>query len=130
MIFHIERSSLAEAFLTRPVQVLLRFAERRWPSAGLPPGPDSVRMLSYRDILDYFTEERPADERITAGALIRQANVRRRWQKTLYVQCFLDGEDKPCIGADGALYGRSVLADDIDDQLAQTFNGADLIIFR
>jgi hypothetical protein len=122
--------NIAEAVVGSSFQALMRFAERRMEAAKSQNGPESVKMLSYQDIIDYFAAERPSDERITAGALIRSTDVRRRWRKTLYVQCFLDEEDNPCTGTNGALYGRSVLADDIDDELAQTFNDADLIIFR
>jgi len=85
-------------------------------------------MLTFRDVVRYFTDNRPADPGIVAGALLRQ----RRGSKVRYVHVFLDDRDKTVFGRDGVPYGRIVRAAQVDDELATAFGRSDndLVIFR
>jgi hypothetical protein len=87
-----------------------------------------VGMLTFREVVRYFTENRPADPRVAGGALLR----RRGRMSSQYVQVFLDASDQPLADTQGAAYGRVIRADRVDDALATAFGrrGNDLVIFR
>lgn len=88
----------------------------------------TTALLTFGDVVRYFTDNRPADPGIVAGALLRQ----RRGGKVRYVHVFLDDGDKMVVGRDGVPYGRVVRAAQVDDELATAFGRGDndLVIFR
>jgi hypothetical protein len=88
---------------------------------------DRVDVLTFREVVRYFTENRPSDPRVAGGALIR----RRGMRSSQYVQIFLDAQDQPLADSRGAVYGRLVQADEVDDALDHAFGqGKELVIFR
>lgn len=87
-----------------------------------------VEMLTFGEVMRYFTENRPADPRVAGGALLQRRGI----TSVQYVQVFLDASDQPLADTQGAVYGRVIRADRVDDALAAAFGrrGNDLVIFR
>jgi hypothetical protein len=88
--------------------------------------PQTVDVLTFRDVVAYFTEKHPADLLISYGALLSTPHPKGR----LVFQVFLDEKDKVCSDPDGAPYGRRLIARRFDDELTSYFGGDDLLIFR
>jgi hypothetical protein len=109
---------------------LLWLFRKIWRAVRGPGKPRVARtdMLSFREVVQYFKENRPDDSRIVAGALLRQRGNRR----TRYVHVFLDDADRPVADGKGVPYGRVVRAAQEDDELAAAFGRSDndLVVFR
>ena len=86
----------------------------------------TVEVLTFGDVVGYFTGERPDDPRITSGALLSAGHPEGR----VLFQVFLDGADRLCRDPSGTPYGRRVVARRIDDELAGYLGGGDVLIFR
>ena len=86
----------------------------------------TVEELTFGDVVDYFTDERPGDPRIKAGALLSAGHPQGR----LVYQVFLDEQDRVCSDASGTPYGRRVIARRLDHELNDYLGGGDLLIFR
>lgn len=86
----------------------------------------TVDVLTFGDVARYFTDERPGDPRITAGALLFAGHPEGR----VLFQVFLDGADRLCRDPSGTPYGRRVIARRLDDELIDYLGGGDLLIFR
>jgi hypothetical protein len=86
----------------------------------------SVDTLTFGDVVGYFTDERPDDPRIKAGALLAAAHPRGR----VVFQVFLDDADRVCGDASGTPYGRRVIAGRLDDELNDYLGGGELLIFQ
>jgi len=94
---------------------------------NLPPRrPDVVDLLTFRDVVAYFTDKHPGDPRIRAGALLSGSHPKGR----LTFQVFLDKDDQLCCDASGNPYGRRLIARRFDDELATRFGTKELLIFR
>lgn len=87
-----------------------------------------VGILTFREVVRYFKENRPSDSRVAGGALLRQSGM----MHSRYVQVFLDASDQVITDTQGTVYGRVIRADHVDDDLAAAFGrrGNDLVIFR
>jgi hypothetical protein len=93
----------------------------------LPGGRSrSVDTLTFADVVGYFTDERPDDPRIKAGALLSAGHPRGR----VIFQVFLDDADRVCGDASGTPYGRRVIAGRLDDELNDYLGGGELLIFQ
>ncbi len=93
----------------------------------LPRGrSQTVEVLTFGDVAGYFTDERPGDPRIRAGALLSAGHPTGR----VVFQVFLDGDDRLCRDPSGTPYGRRVIAGRLDDELIDFLGGGDLLIFR
>jgi hypothetical protein len=77
-------------------------------------------------VVGYFTDERPDDPHIKAGALLSAGHPRGR----VVFQVFLDDADRVCGDASGTPYGRRVIASRLDDELNDYLGGGDLLIFQ
>ena len=87
-----------------------------------------VGLLTFREVVRYFTENQPTDSRVASGALLRQRGI----MSSRYVQVFLDARDQPVADTQGIIFGRVIRADQVDHDLAAAFGsrGNDLVIFR
>jgi hypothetical protein len=88
-----------------------------------------VSTATYKDIVEYFVDDRPEDDQIVAGALFRQKRSNSD-AGILLVQSFLDSNNNPVYGPTKKPYGRLILARNIDNELRQMFYDRDLIIFE
>lgn len=89
-------------------------------------GVDKVQLLSYGDAVKYFVTDRPADERIARGALLRHQVA----DGSLVVWLFLNGENKPLADAKGKIYGRKLLVKSLDDELTECFSNNEILVFE
>jgi hypothetical protein len=85
-----------------------------------------VEVITYRDAIEYFITNRPADARVAKGAII----VKRRTHtmKTLWV--FLDEKNGIVNDATGKPYGRQLIVNTFDEELSECFAGTDLLVFE
>ena len=105
--------------------VLVYAVLRRPPDRYRSLAVETIPLFTYADAIGYFVEQRPADERIKKGALLRQT-VRRKG--TRVVQIFLDAENRPVTSSKHNMYGRQVLAGKLDYELTDAFGKRDLIL--
>lgn len=89
-------------------------------------GIEKVPHLTYGEAVKYFVSHRPDDRRITKGALLR----RKVADGFLVVWLFLDGENKPLADAQGKSYGRRILVESIDEELAGCFADTEILVFQ
>jgi hypothetical protein len=98
------------------------------------PRPISVDVLTMREIIRYFVEERPADRAIDHGALLIRRGFRTpgpiNRRVTLCFQVFLDANHVPCQGPDGEVYGRAMVVRRFDAELKAHLMNHDLVIFQ
>jgi hypothetical protein len=77
-------------------------------------------------VVGYFTDERPDDPQIKAGALLSAEHPRGY----VVFQVFLDDDDRVCGDASGTPYGRRVIAGRLDGELNDYLGGGNLLIFQ
>jgi hypothetical protein len=99
------------------VERLLRLAACLSPTA-------SQRRLGYEDAIGWFVDNRP-ENTARRGALLRTEMPDGR---TEIVQVFLDADNQMVQAADGGLLGRRIVVYELDDELAETFGNARLVI--
>jgi hypothetical protein len=124
--------------LRRLLKMLGIVAIFRWLASLLRPSPPvtdelpeiKVDLLTYREVVRYFTEDRPTDPTIVGGALLRKRKRTRTSPR--YEQLFINDKEQPVTDGSGEMYGRSVRAAQVDDELAAAFGSPDndLVIFR
>ena len=94
--------------------------------AAQTPRPIPVEVLTMREVVRYFVEERPIDPGVDHGALL----VRRKRRRILCFQVFLDPADAPSIGPDGEVYGRMLRVGGFDAELGERVAaGRGLVLF-
>jgi hypothetical protein len=83
-------------------------------------------VLSYGDVITYFVEERPADERIRSGALLKEQQA-----NTLVLTfVFLDESGSICTRPDGTKYGQRLRVRKLDEEMLEVFAAKDLVVFE
>ena len=95
-----------------------------WLRDILPVGPEVVSNLTYSQALSYFSNHRPADPRVTKGAMLLQQHP----QGQLISQLFLDKKNNLVCDSAGKPYGRRLVVRNLDAELQETFGGKDLVI--
>ena len=90
----------------------------------LPFSPETVKVLSYKDVIEYFVKERPSDPLIVKGAMM----ILAEHENTFFIQVFLDKNNKPLGKDQKSLYGRRLIFEAMDDELKATFGESDLVI--
>jgi hypothetical protein len=98
------------------------------------PRPIGVDLLTMREVIRYFVEERPPDRAIDHGALLIRRGFRSRGpinrRVTLCFQVFLDADHVPCQSSDGEVYGRAMVVRRFDAELEAYLAGQDLVVFQ
>ncbi|MEU8660033.1 hypothetical protein [Actinoplanes philippinensis] len=88
--------------------------------------PPVLHMITFADVVRYFTDKHPGDAGIAGGALLHQDHPRGH----LFFQVFLDRDNRIHLDAKRRPVGRAFIARVLDDELAQKFEDVDLVIFR
>lgn len=86
-----------------------------------PPEMRHVSVMTYASAIEYFVTDRPDNDAVVRGAILRQRPEGEGQAKISLVQAFLD-EDFNIIS------GRKVLVDRLDGELRKAFGDRDLII--
>jgi|SRR6185437_15862946 hypothetical protein len=98
------------------------------------PRPLGVDVLTMREVIRYFVEERPADPAIEHGALLIRRGFRSpgpaHRRVTLCFQVFLDADHALRQSPDGEIYGRAMVVGLFDPELKGYLEGQDLVIFE
>jgi hypothetical protein len=90
------------------------------------PETGRVSELTYTAAIEYFLIDRPNDERIVMGAILRQRPLKQDGLRL--VQVFLDKDLNLVYGHDGKPYGRKMVVSRLNRELRDAFGGTDLII--
>jgi hypothetical protein len=86
-----------------------------------------VPIMTYDDALKYFIQERPKNSpKIKKGAISRQKHSKGY----LLAWAFLDQNEELVCDDKGNPYGRQLIAQKLDKELAETFGNSDLIIVQ
>ena len=106
-----------------PFDRLKRSLGALWERAETAAEPSSI--LSYREVVGYLAANQPGPEAVR-GALLRRRTA-GRWVFRMF---YLDAADQPVLDPRrGRRIGRNVVASDCDEELAELFGRADLIVF-
>ncbi len=89
-------------------------------------GNEIYPILKYSDVINYFVEQKPNDNRIVAGAIVREFHQ----QGQVITQVFLDKNHDLVCDPLGKTYGRRVVAKEFDTELKETFGSQNLIIVK
>jgi hypothetical protein len=85
-------------------------------------------ILTYREIIEYFTEQRPNIVHIAKGCICRQS-IENDSGFIVYL-LFLDENNQPVMDGENLPYGIKYRVAKIDDELVNTFRGKDLVIIE
>lgn len=91
-----------------------------------PLPPPKRKVMTLREVTDYFIKNQPLDLGRPRGVVIRQ----RKGELILLVQCFVGADGEILTRPDGSLRGRKLLAAALDEELAERFAGHDVLIFE
>jgi hypothetical protein len=85
-----------------------------------------VEVLTYPDVITYFVENRPQDDQIRSGALLRER------QRNLWILSFifLNSEGSICSHPDGTNYGQRLRVRNLDQEMMDLFSDKDLVVFE
>lgn len=83
----------------------------------------AIPLFTYADAIDYFVTQRPDDDRIEKGAILRLPHP----QGYTLVQVFLDGQNN-LIYNYGKPYGRRLVVRALDRELLSVFGNKELIV--
>jgi len=90
---------------------------------------DTFPILTYEEVMTYFINERPNDERIKKGAIWRQFLGNSVEGKKYHIaQVFLDEGNEIVFDKDNKLYGRQLVTNKLDDELLNIFAEKDLVL--
>ena len=92
--------------------------------SGLFKTKELIPVMTYESAIEYFVTDRPADPRIVKGAILHQPH--RQGQHL--AQVFLDKNNQLVCRHDGKPYGRQLVAERLDEELLEVFDGTNLII--
>ena len=83
-----------------------------------------MALLTYRDTINYFVQERPKYPLNTRGVVLRQES----YGKIKIYQVFLDSKEELVCYPDGKLYGRLLQVKQLDEELEERFGNTNMIV--
>ncbi len=83
-----------------------------------------VALMTYEEAIEYFVKARPASPHIQKGAMLRQSHP----QGQLFIQVFLDKQNKVASASNGTPYGRMLVARQFDTELNDIFGDKELVV--
>ena len=86
--------------------------------------PTVIPIMTYESAIKYFVTERPKEPQYIKGALLKRSHKQGYWM----VQVFLDQNNNLIYTDSRTLYGRQLVAKDLDDELKEAFGKEELII--
>jgi len=96
----------------------------------LPQEPEVISVMTYKAVVEFFVTERPSFPEIQKGAILRQKHPKKQGLFVVY-QVFLDGKSElVCRQDNGIPFGRKVLVKNFDEELSDSFQNKDLLIFE
>ncbi|MEM8721851.1 MAG: hypothetical protein AAGE84_21565 [Cyanobacteria bacterium P01_G01_bin.39] len=90
----------------------------------IPIEKEIFQEMSYEDAIGYFVNERPRSNQVAKGAMLRDEHPRGY----LFIQIFLDRNNNLVCDKDEVPFGRQVIVEYFDDELAETFGNQDMVI--
>ena len=93
---------------------------------AIPLEPDVVELLTFRDVVEWMTDNRPPELNVVRSALLREEHG----GMLKVVTVFLDAENKLVIGPDKAPYGRAQRVRQLDKELSNFFRSRAMVIFE
>lgn len=89
-------------------------------------GSKSIDNFTYSYAIKYFVEMRPADPRITHGAILKDVKAGR---KTVFL-VFLDDSENIVHDENGLPYGERFYYETLDEEIKSAFSGHNLILVK
>ncbi len=86
----------------------------------------TIPLLTYKEVIEYFINERPDYPIPSSGVLIRENSPKG----IKIFQVFIDFNEKLICHPDGTPYGRILLAREINRELKEVFGEEDVIFVR
>ena len=124
--------------LVQTLEYLLGYKEPKTPidsfldliQTKLPQEPEVISVMTYKAVVEFFVTERPSFPEIQKGAILRQKYPKKQGLFVVY-QVFLDGKSElVCRQDNGIPFGRKVLVKNFDEELSDSFQNKDLLIFE
>lgn len=91
---------------------------------GIAPEPKAVDRMTYEDAIKYFIQQRPEDDKVDKGVILRERNSKGY----LFIQAFLDNENNVIKKKNGMPFGRKLAVKELDEELAERFSDKDMIL--
>lgn len=85
-----------------------------------------VPIMTYDEAFKYFVQERPKNPEIKKGAISRKKHP----EGYLLAWAFLDQDEELVLDENRNPYGRQLIVQELDEELAETFGDTDLIIVQ
>lgn len=95
----------------------------------LPQEPEVFPVITHKEVVEYFVNERPSFPITNKGAILRQKYPKKLDLFVVY-QIFLDEHNELVCQPNGIPFGRKVLVRNFDEQMLEFFQDKDLIIFE
>jgi tetratricopeptide (TPR) repeat protein len=89
----------------------------------IPIDPETIDVLTYKDVIGYFVTEKPSIKNIK-GALLKQ----KHRKGYLMTQVFIDVNNDLVCRNDDSPYGRKLVAKSLDRELSEQFGNTSLLI--
>lgn len=86
----------------------------------------TIQLLTYKEAVKYFTNERPEYPKPSSGVLIRKNSP----EGIEIIQVFLDSHEEVICYPDGTPYGHILLAREIDRELKEAFGEKNMILLK
>lgn len=83
-------------------------------------------IVTYNEVVEYFVKSRPENNRIAKGALMMQKNSEGK--KLTFL--FLDVNNEPVLDNSNLPYGKTIIANSVDEALVEFSEGHSIIIFE
>jgi len=90
---------------------------------------DKTPLLTYRETIEYFTEDCPKYPIVNYGVILRKHLPEENY--TEIYQIFMDEKDELiCYPHSGSPYGRVLLVEKLDEELEEKFGKTDMVVFK
>lgn len=118
-------SSDRDKKITREVEQQIVAHFNKW-SPRILAMPEIQTLVTFDQVITFFETDRPADFTVHKGVIIWQEHD----EGQILGQIFLDQHNLIICRKDGTPYGRQLVTQHLDQKLAQTFDGRNLIFVR
>lgn len=86
---------------------------------------DKVDILTYDDLIQYFFKSKPNDSRIKKGVIVYLSMHKKQF---VLIQTYLDKNDNVLCNSSNSIYGRKIIANEIDNELQEIFQENPVLI--
>jgi hypothetical protein len=88
--------------------------------------PKKLSLLTYKNVIEYFSEPKPDDPTIVQGAIIKE----KQGSDYLILQLFLTEDYQMVSSPSGKIHGRRLVTEKLDDELIAAFKNKNIILVK